>query len=133
MSSIVKLNATRVVHYFDMSKLSAFCETTLHRNGFALELSGARVLAASGEKAGQEVEGGIVKANQRVYIPMGILHPQRYTAFVDVHPELLAMGDVSCIRMAEPREDTPFVLRLKANAECNPRGLPWLVRIYLLD
>lgn len=133
MSSIVKLNSTRVVHYFDMSKLSASAKPTLHRNGFAMELGTDRVIAATGEKAGQSIEDGIVKANQRVYIPFGILRPQRYTVMIDVHPELLAMGDVSCIRMAEPKEDTPFVLRLKAQAECEPCKLPWLVRLYLLD
>lgn len=133
MSSIVKLNAVKIPRYLDLSKISAFSEVTMHRNGFCLQFSGARIIASGGEKAGQEIEDGVVKANQRVYLPLGILAPTRYTAMIAVNPELLAMGDVSVASMAEPKEDTPFVLRLKAYAECEPDKLPWLVRVYFLD
>lgn len=132
MSSIVKLNAVKIPRYFDCTLLSAFSELVMHRNGFCLELRGARVIASAGEKAGEEVVGP-VKANQRVYLPLGILHPIRYTAMICINPELMAMGDVNVATMAEPREDTPFVIRFKALAECEPAKLPWLVRIYLLD
>lgn len=129
---MVRLNNTRIMHYFKADMLAASAVVSLHPNSYCLEVGATVAEVAGGKEAGQ-VLSGPVAANQSITIPMGVLVPTRYHALVEVNPALYAMGAVQCPRFAEPDERTPLVVRLRASVQCTPLELPWIVRIYLLD
>ena len=131
MSSLVKFAGARLIHQVDLSKFSASVEWSIEQSGMALRLAGAKAYAATGDSKDKEVAE--VVGNQRIYIPLGILHTSKYESMVEVHPALYAMGDVQIPRIGEPGEDLPLVIRLRAYGPCKPAELPWLVRVYLLD
>jgi hypothetical protein len=131
MSSLVKFAGARLVHQLDLSKLAAGVEWQIEQSGMSLRLSGARTYAATGEAKDTAVTE--VAGNQRVYIPLGIVHTYKYQSMVEVHPALYSMGEVQVPRIGEPGEDVPLVIRLRAWGPCIPHALPWLVRLYLLD
>ena len=131
MSSLVKFAGARLVHQVDLSKLAADVEWAIESSSMCLRLSGAKAYAATGAEKDKPVDEAV--GNQRIYIPLGVLHTYKYESMVEVHPALYAMGDVQIPRIGEPGEDLPLVIRLRAYGTCKPAELPWLVRVYLLD
>lgn len=103
------------------------------KSGLALEVKGANFRYAGGEKAGQDIPEGEIKANQSVSISLGSICPKHYHVMVVVNPQLGRLGSVSHPVIVEPEEKAELDIRLRTAVAGSLADMDWHVRLYLID
>jgi hypothetical protein len=96
-----------------------------------LQVSGGKMLSATGEDAGGEVDA--IRANKRGIIHMGTISPSRYQVLVEVHPDLHMLGAVGHARIIEPGDSIPLDIYINAHRSVDVAALEWTVRLYMID
>jgi hypothetical protein len=133
LSALIKLNMpSRWSNYLRVQPAAE----VLMRNtstGLAVELAGGVLTYAAGEKAGEEVEGTQVKANQKVFLPLGSMKPAKFHALLEVNPKFYLEGTVGFPRIVEPGQEIDLVLSFRADKAVDFADIPWIARIYLID
>lgn len=133
MSSLLKLNMpSRWTNYLRVQP----AEGVNMRNvpsGLAVELHTRHAVLASGDKAGDSVEGTVIKPNQKVYLPLGVINPAKYHALLEVNPKFYLDGNVGVPRILEPNEEIELVVSFRADKTVDLEDMSWTVRIYMLD
>lgn len=76
----------------------------------AIRFKAGTITRIGGKHDGEQVEDGVVEANQTVLIELPTpLSPRRYELMVSYNPELLRHGTVSCPPILEPGKNDIFV------------------------
>jgi hypothetical protein len=134
MGALVKLSAaSRMKNYLNLATEPGISYRTTKTN-MGVELFGnPPVTVVGGEKDGQALDGTSIRANQKVFIALGELCPQKYQVLVEVNPLLAAYGTAQCASIVEPGDNLELGIYLKADRQLDlPEGL-WFVRLYLID
>lgn len=131
MSALVKLStSSRQSNYIRLET----AEGVTHRptpTSMGLQVSGGRMLSATGEDAGSVVD--TIKAGKRGIIHIGTISPSKYQVLVEVHPDLHMLGTVGFPRIVEPGDSLPLDIYVNAHRAVDVGTLPWTVRLYMID
>ncbi len=131
MSALVKLNNTsRQSGYIKLEAADGVTSKSTS-SGMGLQVSGGKMLSATGEDAGGEVDA--IRANKRGIIHMGTISPSRYQVLVEVHPDLHMLGAVGHARIIEPGDSIPLDIYINAHRSVDVAALEWTVRLYMID
>lgn len=131
MSALVKLNNTsRQSGYIRLEAADGVTSRSTS-SGMGLQVSGGKMLSATGEDAGGEVDA--IRANKRGIIHMGTISPSRYQVLVEVHPDLHMLGAVGHARIIEPGDSIPLDIYINAHRSVDVAALEWTVRLYMID
>jgi len=131
MSALVKLSSS--IRQSGYVRLEAVDNVEMRSTttGLGLQISGGKMLSATGDDAGSEVES--IKANKRGIIHLGTISPSKYQVLVEVHPELHMLGTVGHARIVEPGDSIPLDIYITAHRSVDVANLPWTVRLYMID
>ena len=99
-----------------------------HKQLMSINLVGTPTLVIKSD--GEFLDGSIIKANQRVEIPLGSYQPRRVIG-VAVNPTLFSLGQVGLIPFLTPDEKTILTLYFTASKTTNLADIPYLVRFFV--
>lgn len=133
MNSLVKLSfASRQINLI-RAQLHAGVGQRSTQSNLGLEYVGGKIIQVGGKEAGEELENGLIKANQKVLVDLGTVRPAKYHSIIVVHPEIIRAGVVGVAGIAEPDEEALLGFTFRADHQIDLRALPYLLRLYLLD
>jgi hypothetical protein len=131
MSALVKLTSISRQSGYIRLEAADGVSTRATGTGMGLQVSGGKMLSATGEDAGSEVDA--IRANKRGIIHMGTISPSRYQVLVEVHPDLHMLGSVGHARIIEPGDSIPLDIYINAHRAVDVSALEWTVRLYMID
>lgn len=97
-------------------------------------LSGLNAIYLTGQKAGEEIEGSVVKAGQSVQLRFGSVSQTRYECLVTYHPQLSQTCVVSTPSVISHGDGAvPLCVTVTAFKQIDLAEFDWFVTLYLLD
>lgn len=134
MSALVKLNlSSRKANYLKLD-IPPWVEITNTKSALGIQVGkGVKVVSQSGEKSGEEILDGIIAANKRVSIEIGVLRPQKFQAMIECNPLLHKYGTVGHARIVEPGDEVDLAIYLKTDKQLDLSTIDWFLRIYMID
>ena len=134
MSALVDVREQTARHaYLGLDPASGITGKNVARN-LGYRLSGINATYLTGQKAGEPIEGTVVKANQVIQLNFGTVAPSRYEALVTYNPSLVNYANVVTAPIISHGEGPqPLVLTLIAFRQFDLAEIPWFVTIHLVD
>jgi hypothetical protein len=97
-------------------------------------LSGINATYLTGQKAGEPIEGTLVKANQIIQLNFGVVCPARYEALVTYNPVLTNYANVVTAPIISHGDGPqPLIMTVIAFKQFDLAEVPWFVTLHLVD
>lgn len=134
MSALVDVREQTARHaYLGYDPAPGITGKNVARN-LGYRLSGLNGTYLTGQKAGEPIEGTIIKAGQTVQLNFGTVNPSRYECFVTFNPNLQSACMVSTAPVISHGDGpTPLVVTLSAFRQVDLAEIPWFVTLHLVD
>lgn len=134
MSALVDVREYTARHsYLGLDPAPGITGKNVARN-LGYRLSGINATYLTGQKAGEAIEGTVVKANQIVQLNFGTVSPSRYEALITYNPTLASYANVvTAPIMSHGDGPQPLVVTLIAFRQFDLAEVPWFVTLHLLD
>jgi hypothetical protein len=134
MSALVDVREQTSRHaYLGLDLAPGISGKNVSRN-LGYRLSGVNATYLTGQKAGEPIEGTLVKANQIIQLNFGVLSPSRYEAMVTYNPNLSSHASVVTAPIISHGDGPqPLVVTLIAFKQFDLADIPWFVTLHLVD
>jgi hypothetical protein len=134
MSALVKLNlSSRKSNYLKLD-VPPWVEITNTRSALGIQIGkGVKVVAQSGDNAGDTLDNEIIPANKRVSLEVGTISPQKFQAIIECNPALHKYGVVGHARIVEPGDTVDLAIYLKTDKQLDLSTIDWFLRVYMID
>ena len=134
MSALVDVREQTARHaYLGLDLAPGIIGKNVARN-LGYRLSGINAVYLTGQKAGEPIEGTVVKAGQSVQLQFGSVHPSRYECLVTYHPQLNQACMVSTPPIISHGDGaTPLCVTLTAFKQVDLAEFDWFVTLHLVD
>lgn len=134
MSALVDIREHTARHsYLGLDLAPGITGKNVSRN-LGYRLSGINATYLTGQKAGEAIEGTVVKANQIVQLNFGTIAPSRYEALVTFNPNLSSYANVVTAPIVSHGDGVqPLIVTLIAFRQFDLAEIPWFVTIHLVD
>lgn len=134
MSALVDVREQTARHaYLGFDPAPGITGKNVARN-LGYRLSGVNATHLTGQKAGEALEGTVVKANQVIQLNFGTVSPSRYECLVTFNPQLQA----SCVVCTAPiishgDGPQPLIVTLQSFRQFDLAEIGWFVTLHLVD
>jgi hypothetical protein len=134
MSALVDVREQTARHsYLGLDLAPGITGKNVARN-LGYRLSGVNATYLTGQKAGEPIEGTLVKANQIIQLNFGTVSPARYEALVTYNPVLTNYANVVTAPIISHGDGAqPLVMTLIAFKQFDLADVPWFVTLHLVD
>lgn len=134
MSALVDVREQTARHaYLGLDLAPGITGKNVARN-LGYRLSGINATYLTGQKAGEPIEGTLVKANQIVQLNFGTVSPARYEALVTYNPVLTNYTNVVTAPIISHGDGAqPLIVTLIAFKQFDLAEIPWFVTLHLVD
>lgn len=134
MSALVDIREQTSRHaYLGLDLAPGISGKNVSRN-LGYRLSGINATYLTGQKAGEPIEGTVVKANQIIQLNFGMVCPSRYEALVTFNPALTSYTNVVTAPIISHGEGPqPLIVTLVAFRQFDLAEIPWFVTLHLVD
>ena len=134
MSALVDVREKTARHTYLGLDLAANVSGKNVARNLGYRLSGINAIYLTGQKAGEELEGSVVKAGQSVQLRFGSVSPSRYECLVTYHPQLSQTCMVSTPSVISHGDGAvPLCVTLTAFKQIDLAEFDWFVTLYLVD
>lgn len=134
MSALVDVREQTSRHaYLGLDPAPGITGKNVARN-LGYRLSGVNGTYLTGQKAGESIEGTVLKAGQTVQLNFGTVAPSRYECLVTFNPQLQSSCMV-CSPSIISHGDGPtsLTLTLSVFRQIDLAEVPWFVTLHLVD
>ena len=134
MSALIDVREQTARHtYLGFDPAPGITGKNVARN-LGYRLSGVNATHLTGQKAGEALEGTVVKANQVIQLNFGTVSPSRYECLVTFNPQLQS----SCMVCTAPiishgDGPQPLVVTLHSFRQFDLAEIEWMVTLHLVD
>lgn len=134
MSALVDVRESTARHaYLGLDLAPGVSGKNVARN-LGYRLSGINATYLTGQKAGEPIEGTLVKANQIVQLNFGTIAPTRYEALITYNPILTSVANVVTAPIISHGDGPqPLIMTLIAFRQFDLAEVPWLMTVHLVD
>jgi hypothetical protein len=134
MSALVDVREQTARHsYLGLDLAPGITGKNVARN-LGYRLSGVNATYLTGQKAGEPIEGTLVKANQIIQLNFGTVSPARYEALVTYNPVLTNYANVVTAPIISHGDGAqPLIVTLIAFKQFDLAEVPWFVTLHLVD
>jgi hypothetical protein len=134
MSALVDIREQTARHnYLGLDLAPSITGKNVSRN-LGYRLSGINAVYLTGQKAGEAVEGTVIKAGQAIALQFGSVSPARYECLVTYHPQLSQTCMVSTPPIISHGDGpVPLTLVLNAFKQVDLAEFDWFVTLHLVD
>lgn len=134
MSALVDVREQTARHaYLGLDLAQGITGKNVARN-LGYRLSGINAIYLTGQKAGEPIEGTVVKAGQSVQLQFGTVSPTRYECLVTYHPQLNQTCMVSTPPIISHGDGAvPLSVTLTAFKQVDLVDFNWFVTLHLVD
>lgn len=134
MSALVDVREQTARHaYLGLDLAQGITGKNVARN-LGYRLSGINAIYLTGQKAGEPIEGTVVKAGQSVQLQFGTTSPTRYECLVTYHPQLSQTCMVSTPPIISHGDGAvPLCVTLTAFKQVDLAEFAWFITLHLVD
>lgn len=134
MSALVDVREQTARHsYIGLDAAPGITGKNVARN-LGYRLSGINATYLTGQKAGEAIEGTVVKANQIIQLNFGTVAPSRYEALVTYNPVLSNYANVVTAPIISHGDGPqPLIMTVIAFRQFDLAEIPWFVTLHLVD
>jgi hypothetical protein len=134
MSALVDVREQTARHsYLGLDLAPGITGKNVARN-LGYRLSGVNATYLTGQKAGEPIEGTLVKANQIIQLNFGVVNPARYEALVTYNPTLTNYANVVTAPIISHGDGPqPLIMTVIAFKQFDLAEVPWFVTLHLVD
>ena len=134
MSALVDVREQTARHsYLGLDLAPGVTGKNVARN-LGYRLSGINATYLTGQKAGEPIEGTLVKANQIIQLNFGMVSPARYEALVTYNPTLTNYANVVTAPIISHGDGPqPLIMTVMAFKQFDLAEIPWFVTLHLVD
>jgi hypothetical protein len=133
MSALIDIREQTARHaYLGFDPAPGITGKNVARN-LGYRLSGVNATHLTGQKAGEALEGTVVKANQVIQLNFGTVSPTRYECIVTFNPQLQS----SCMVCTAPiishvDGPQPLIVTLQSFRQFDLAEIDWMVTLHLV-